>query len=362
MSDDPGVSAFHAATIGGPEAWLSATVLGGVFAGTISKAGSLMPKTPFEQSRIAQRTLPNQSGLAVSDEAGTRVKLTDQPDLSMVLGDEIEVRIISADEQSGHLTADIQHPTTSEIYIMDGNAYTGDAIVMNMTTGEVAGYFRAGKFEPSAFGGELTAASEVGPVIVGGEPVPAGVSIVEDVPVGPGPLTQSPGTPGLAPRRIIVGAQDLAAMRGKYGIGPEQDTIALARTDVPALSHLSFEGASRTIRQTAAVPQPTPHIVSPRSSPHFTDHAEQDIVNHFIDAVNGARLRPSDLEGRVLAMHISHPSGVCSACRQGLTGSVVEPGVLLQLSQRYKGLTIRVTWETADGSTRGMVIVGGSIY
>lgn len=66
----------------------------------------------------------------------------------------------------------------------------------------------------------------------------------------------APKSAGTA-RRVQVGHQDLANMWQKYGLALDQDTLAVARTDVSGLERYTFEGASRTIRATAAVPQST---------------------------------------------------------------------------------------------------------
>ena len=62
--------------------------------------------------------------------------------------------------------------------------------------------------------------------------------------------------------------------------------------------------------------------------------------------VEAAGLKPGDLDGKILDIRISNPKGVCSSCMQGLKdGSTAPAGVLKQLSERYPGLTIRVSAE-----------------
>lgn len=48
------------------------------------------------------------------------------------------------------------------------------------------------------------------------------------------------------------------------------------------------------------------------------------------------------MKGRELVMRIQNDTGICSICRQGLKNPNVSPGVLMQLSQRYPDLRIRV--------------------
>jgi hypothetical protein len=154
-----------------------------------------------------------------------------------------------------------------------------------------------------------------------------------------------------------VGASDIDAMRKKYKILGQQDTLAVGRSDVEGLEDLTFEGASPAIRAEADIPSPTPQAKSPRQNVMFADHAEQDVVNAFIDAVETRGIPAEAMEGKALRIHISNPAGVCSACAQGTGGAVsIEPGVLMNLKRRYPGLTIRVTWNKADGSLGGMVV------
>jgi hypothetical protein len=168
--------------------------------------------------------------------------------------------------------------------------------------------------------------------------------------------TVIPGAPGAPPAPAPpreVGPSDISAMRKKYKIVGAQDTLAVGRCDVEGMEDLTFEGASRSIREETDIPSPTPHAQSPRANPQFIDHAEQDIVNAFIDAAEARGIPDSAMEGKALRIHISNPTGVCSACKQGAAGGAVEAGVLMQLKKRYPGLTIRVT---QDGAPGGLVL------
>jgi hypothetical protein len=157
---------------------------------------------------------------------------------------------------------------------------------------------------------------------------------------------------------LAIGRALLAWARREWSLVPGADTLAVGWTTAPGLEGRRFVGASRTLRAPAWLPMPTPHLQAPRSNPQFLDHAEQDVANAFIDAVEGARIRSSGLEGEALYIFLSHASGPCAACAQGLHERQVEPGVLSALSRRYPGLTVVVAWEAA-GRLRHMMLQDG---
>jgi hypothetical protein len=139
-----------------------------------------------------------------------------------------------------------------------------------------------------------------------------------------------------------VTSEDIAALRRRIGV-PERNTVGLARTNVPGLENQTFEGFSPMVRQEAGLPPAVRGpIVSPNPKPLFSNHAEEEIANTFVAAVDRAGLKPADLDGRQLTMRIQNPNGICTTCRQGLRNPDVLPGVLKQLSERYPGLDIRV--------------------
>jgi hypothetical protein len=92
-------------------------------------------------------------------------------------------------------------------------------------------------------------------------------------------------------------------------------------------------------------------LQSPSKSPLFRQHAEGDVGNQFIGAVERAGLNAADLEGKTLSILINKPDGVCTICVQGLRGTNVAPGILKQLSDRYPGLLINVEVIPAPGKT-----------
>lgn len=136
--------------------------------------------------------------------------------------------------------------------------------------------------------------------------------------------------------------QDIAAFRASINV-PATNTVGVARTNVPGLEGKTFEGGSTAPRREGGLP-PTLEgpITSPSSSPLFRNHAEQDIANQFVEAVEQAGLRPENMQGRELLMRIQNDAGICTVCRQGLRNPNVPPGVLKQLSERYPTLRIHI--------------------
>lgn len=108
---------------------------------------------------------------------------------------------------------------------------------------------------------------------------------------------------------------------------------------------------------TRNLPTPSLHFVTPRQNAQFQDHAEQDVINGLIDAVGRSGIDLSREEGPTFWMFVSQD--VCSACKQGNHGTPVEPGVLMQLSLRYKNLLISVGWETAAGDLGHVSFLAG---
>jgi hypothetical protein len=156
---------------------------------------------------------------------------------------------------------------------------------------------------------------------------------------------------------LAIGRALNADVRTQYGIGPTIHTVAVGWTSIPGLEAVRFVGASRRIRESSWLPMPTPHIDAPRSGSQFVDHAEQDVVNGFIDAVeNVQRIR---VESETLWIYVTHRKGPCTACVQGLANRLAAPGILAQLSLRYPGLLIQLTWETAAGKLGYLQVENG---
>ena len=144
-----------------------------------------------------------------------------------------------------------------------------------------------------------------------------------------------------------------------------RETIAVAKTNVPGLQNRTFEGACSQVYDEAELPRPASEPVrSPSRGRRFWGHAEEDIINQFIRAVEDGGLTPSDLDGHKLVIHVSNPRGVCPVCLWGFD-SKRPAGVLKQLSDKYPGLTISVSVETEPGvvsrSPVRFVIRGGTI-
>ena len=149
---------------------------------------------------------------------------------------------------------------------------------------------------------------------------------------------------------LTVGRTELNELRTRFNV-PTGHTIAVGRTDVPGLEGELFGGASPQVRQKAGLPPATPGpIASPSRLPINQAHAEEDLANRFVESVERLGLKPEDLDGRNLVIHISNPKGVCESCRWGLN-SDAPPGVLKQLSIRYPRLTIHISVETEPGIT-----------
>lgn len=191
----------------------------------------------------------------------------------------------------------------------------------------------------------------------------------QDLPVTPRERQLAPAQPGVrvaSPRRVEVGPADIQAFRTAHPtLAATRDTVAVARTDVEALEGLTLEGASpRVAAEAGHPPQAVGPIESPSGLAQARFHAEQDIANQFVLQVERRGLRPADLEGRTLAIHISNPRGVCHVCRSGFGDPDSLPGVLRQLSERYPGLTIRVTVDGPEGAEigyRALIINSGEL-
>jgi hypothetical protein len=158
-------------------------------------------------------------------------------------------------------------------------------------------------------------------------------------------------------RAVKVGDADLAAFRSRHDLSPDLNTVAAGRTNIRGLENETFFGASPKVRREAGLPKlEDGPIQSPNPNPLLRRHAEEDVGNQFVRSVEQRGLKAADLDGRTLRMHLS--SDPCPTCKQGLKGTDVEPGVLKQLSDRYPGLEIRVTFE---GRPTEMVIKGGRV-
>ncbi|HLH91287.1 MAG TPA: hypothetical protein VKX28_22770 [Xanthobacteraceae bacterium] len=150
------------------------------------------------------------------------------------------------------------------------------------------------------------------------------------------------------PAGLTVGRSELEDFRARIGV-PTRETVAVARTNVPGLEGWTGGGGSSLVYDKARLSRPMPHPVrSPSRSPRYQGHAEEDVINQFIEEVEKRGLQPSDLYGRKLVIHISNPRGVCGVCLWGFD-SKRPPGVFKQLTDRYRGLTIIVSVKTEPG-------------
>ena len=79
-----------------------------------------------------------------------------------------------------------------------------------------------------------------------------------------------------------------------------------------------------------------------------TRHAEENVVNDFINAIKEVGLEAEDVIG-TLKIHQSNPKGVCPTCLSGLGNPAKPSGVIKQLSEMFPKLRIEVTSEVLEG-------------
>ncbi len=169
-------------------------------------------------------------------------------------------------------------------------------------------------------------------------------------------------------KNFQVGKDDIDKIRKKLNV-PETHTVAVGKTNVPGLEDLEFEGLSPKVRQEVGLKDldeinPNREIKYPGQNYLFKKHAEEDIANEFIKAIEKANILPENVIG-ILKIHQSNPTGVCRKCIQGLKNNSVSPGVLKQLSQKYPHLRIEVTSETLPNikvTGRSTVIIQNGTY
>ena len=174
------------------------------------------------------------------------------------------------------------------------------------------------------------------------------------------PDVDLPGSLVTDARFLGVDEPGLAALRTRTGAG-SGDTIAVGRTDVRGVEDVGvpLEGASPILRTEEPVLHTTQQVASPQTHPRAVEHAEEGVLNRFEEAVARVRprLREGEFEGKALTIYVSNPP--CSACLQGLNNPLVDPGVLMQASLRYPGLTIRVNWRSPEGNLMTLIIQNG---
>jgi hypothetical protein len=148
---------------------------------------------------------------------------------------------------------------------------------------------------------------------------------------------------------------DLNNLRTRYG-GVQGDTVAIGFTNVPGLEG-EIDGLSTKRRRDAGLSEDflnerygpdrikAPVDEIPQTSA-LRGHAEEHLIDEFDKRVQDAGLTPQDLDGKTLNIRISKDTGVCTMCAAGLDPkSVASSGVIKQLSEKYRLLTIRVTVE-----------------
>ena len=161
------------------------------------------------------------------------------------------------------------------------------------------------------------------------------------------------------------GSEALSDLRERWNV-PETDTIAVGKTDIPGLEDRVFEGGSPKVRKEAGLPDldeafPDREVQSPRKNALFTRHAEENVIQEFISGVEELGIPDDEVVG-TFKLHQSNSSGVCSACKQGLTNPDVKPGILKQFSMKYPNLRIEITTESAEiGSKLNFRIQNGNL-
>lgn len=142
--------------------------------------------------------------------------------------------------------------------------------------------------------------------------------------------------------------QDLADIRVELGLS-EDNTLAAAGTNIPALAGESFVGLSPALRRDAGLPSldelhgKERAIKSPNPNPIASRHAEEDILNAVHARIEAEALDDEDLEGGIVNIHISNETGICHTCFGGLGTSRGRDGVLKQFSLLHPTLTLRIT-------------------
>lgn len=161
------------------------------------------------------------------------------------------------------------------------------------------------------------------------------------------------------------GSEALSDLRERWNV-PETDTIAVGKTDIPGLEDRVFEGGSPKVRKEAGLPDldeafPDREIQSPRKNALFTRHAEENVIQEFISGIEELGIPDDEVIG-TFKLHQSNSSGVCGACKQGLTNPDVKSGILKQFSMKYPNLTIEITTESAEiGSKLNFRIQNGNL-
>jgi hypothetical protein len=147
---------------------------------------------------------------------------------------------------------------------------------------------------------------------------------------------------------------DLAAYRNKLNV-PKTETVAVGRTDIKGLEKEVFEGASPQVLKEAGLPDldtlmPNRPIKSPFGLDKAKNHAEEMVINDFVQKVDAKFPNRLDVKGK-LYIHQSNPTGVCSSCKSGLGKNPnAMDGILSQLSKRYPNLEIVVSSEVNQGA------------
>lgn len=160
--------------------------------------------------------------------------------------------------------------------------------------------------------------------------------------------------------RARAGFETRSTRAGQQSVPPTakaaagyEGTVAVARTDIPALASERFSGGSpRALGSYDPAPaiRPPENVVVPQAH----GHAEQDIAQRIDARLNA--LTPAEREaarGHTVSIRVDQE--VCSTCAAGLGGGP-RAGVLAQLSARHPDIVFEIT---ADDTSTVYRIVGG---
>jgi hypothetical protein len=193
------------------------------------------------------------------------------------------------------------------------------------------------------------------PDLAGGAPTGPATAAEAALPVAPqasGTSVAAQRPPLLPPAETLpepnVSPSHIADFRARYRVA-KTHTVAVGRTNVLGLEDVPFDGASPAVWKEAGEPPPPPgKYESPSALDRDRGHAEEGLFNQFDREVKERRLRPSDIEGK-LVIHISNPKGVCTYCRSGLDNPDAPAGIIKQFSVDYPKLTIEFSVATQPG-------------
>ena len=159
--------------------------------------------------------------------------------------------------------------------------------------------------------------------------------------------------------------QDLADIRARFDLS-DDNTIAAAGTNIPALQGAPFIGMSRALRDAAGLDDLDEAYGEDRpiksTNPAYiaSGHAEEDVLNLFHKEITEADLSDEELDGAVINMLISNAGGICKTCFGGFGFGKYKDGVIKQFSDLHPNVTIRIAADGGD-AFQGKIRVDGQV-